>query len=356
MKTTIYVTSTEKFSGKSALCAGLLRRFQRDGFAVGYMKPVSATARIVGERVKDEDAVFMKETFGLTDPLELITPVLLTEQKVKEILSGGEHDLTGTVRSAFETISQGKEVMVLEGGGSLREGWIVNLAPPHTSDLLHTRELVIVPYMNDLQLVDDLITARLRLKDSLLGGVINSVPRHRLEFVRDLVIPFVEKHGVPIYAILPRERILLSVSVAEIAEGVRGEILCCERALEELVEHLVVGAMNVDSALRYFRQQANKAVITGGDRPDIHLAALETSTRCLILTGNFRPTPQIISRAEEVGIPIILTRQDTMAAIELIDGFFGKSRFHQKKKVDRFENLMNEHMNFDALYAAAGLK
>jgi len=60
----------------------------------------------------------------------------------------------------------------------------------------------------------------------------------------------------------------------------------------------MVGAMNVDSALAHFRRQPNKAVITGGDRPDIQLAALETSTRCLILTGNLPPNPLIIGRAK----------------------------------------------------------
>ena len=38
---------------------------------------------------------------------------------------------------------------------------------------------------------------------------------------------------------------------------------------------MLVGAMSVESALSYFRRKPNKAVITGGDRADIQLAALE---------------------------------------------------------------------------------
>ncbi len=37
----------------------------------------------------------------------------------------------------------------------------------------------------------------------------------------------------------------------------------------------------------------NMAVITGGDRTDLQLAALETSTTCLILTGSISPDPLI---------------------------------------------------------------
>jgi BioD-like phosphotransacetylase family protein len=40
----------------------------------------------------------------------------------------------------------------------------------------------------------------------------------------------------------------------------------------------MVGAMSAENALSYFRRKAHKVVITGGDRPDIQLAALETST------------------------------------------------------------------------------
>ena len=32
----LYITSTETFSGKSSLCVGLGRRFQQDGFTIGY--------------------------------------------------------------------------------------------------------------------------------------------------------------------------------------------------------------------------------------------------------------------------------------------------------------------------------
>jgi len=130
----------------------------------------------------------------------------------------------------------------------------------------------------------------------------------------------------------------MSISVEELREGLGGEVLCVRRALNELVEHLMVGAMSVEGALTYFRRESNKAVITGGDRPDIQLAVLETSTRCLIVTGNLHPSPLIIGRAEKRGVPIILTHHDALTAIEVIENFFGKTRFHQEKRVDILRN------------------
>ena len=165
-----------------------------------------------------------------------------------------------------------------------------------------------------------------------------------------------ERQGVPILAMLPNQRVLLSVTVAELAEGMGGEILCGEGGLDELVENLLVGAMSVDSALTYLRRKPNKALITGGDRADLQAAALETGTKCLVLTGNIRPGPRILAQAEDRNVPIILTRTDTMTAIERIEKFFGKTRFHQEQKIQRFEQLLKENMDFEALYNLLGLK
>jgi len=347
MATTIYVTSSQRFSGKTALCVGLLHWFQQKGFVVGYMKPISTTGQIVQDRLIDEDAQFIKDVFNLTDPFEKMVPIFLTEQQVERIIRGEGQDFKTRLLETYEAIARDKDILLFEGGASLREGSIIDLAPPHLSDLLGTRELVVVPYVDSLQVIDDLLTSHVRLGKSMLGGVINSVPKHRLDFVQGKMKPFIERHEVPIFAVLPKEQLLISVSIAELRDGLGGEVLSAHDAVDKLVEHLMVGAMSVDSALTYFRRQANKAVITGGDRADLQLAALETSTRCLILTGNLRPSPLIIGRAEERGIPIILTHHDTLTAIELIENFFGKSRFHQAKKVEHFENLLNQYFDFD---------
>lgn len=353
--TTLYITSTETFSGKSALCVGLGKRFQRDGYRLGYMKPVSAGMRLAAGIV-DEDAEFFKQTFGLPDSPEDMVPVVLAPRTVEEILTGEDTtDYVSKLRAAYQRVAEGRDLIILEGGCNLREGYLVGLPTPLVGDLLNARELVVIKYNDDLQMLDDSLTSRVRLGDSLIGVVLNGIPRQRMPFVQDVVRPALQERGIPVLGVLPQERLLLSMSVGELAEILSGTILCCADKADELVEHLMVGAMSVDSALTYFRRKPNKAVITGGDRPDIQLAALETSTKCLILTGNLRPSPIILGRAEEVGVPMILVRQDTLTTVEIIDRFFGKTRFHLEKKIQRFEELLEDRFDFAGLYQALGL-
>jgi len=352
----LYITSTATFSGKTALCVGLGHKLRCDGFTVGYMKPVSTTARKVAGRVIDEDAQFIKQAFDLAEPLEAIAPIALMPKVVEGILTGEvKTNFMAQLRDAYVKVAQGKDVVILEGGSHCMEGALINLSAPLVADLMNARELVVIRYTSDL-VVDDVLGAKALFGGSVIGAVINAVPRQRMRFVQEMVKPYLEERGVRVLAILPQERLLMSISVSQLADCLGGEILSAPGAIDELVEYLMVGAMNVDSALTYFRRKPNKAVITGGDRSDIQLAALETSTKCLILTGNLYPSPLILGRAEEVGVPVIMTKQDTLTTVEIIEQFFGKTRLHQEKKVQRFQEMLNERFDFGGLYADLELK
>lgn len=352
---TLYITSPETYSGKSALCLGLGRRFQRDGFVVGYMKPASTAAKRISGHLTDDDAEFVKRMFNLSESLDVLVPICLDPLCVEAALRGEGNSYSRKLKEAFGIASQGKDIMILEGGSSLAEGYVLGLPAYEISQLLDARELLVVKYTSDL-VVDNILASKKMLGDSMIGCVLNTVPGKRLEFVEGVVVPFLEQKGIPVFGILPQERLLQAVSVHELAEALDGEILCAESHADELVENVMVGAMSVDSALSFFRRKVNKAVITGGDRPDIQLAALETSTKCLILTGNLQPSPIILNRAEELGVPMLLVKQDTWTAMQTVEQFFGKSRLRQPKKLARLEQILADRFNFAALYQALGIQ
>lgn len=359
---TLYVTSTETFAGKSAVCIALGERLRADGFDLGYMKPVSTAGRKLDEQMVDEDAAFVKRLWNLPEPMAVLAPATLTPDTVEAILTGDLQDVAEKVERAFATVARDRDVVLLDGAGDLGEGGVVGLSPREAASRLGAHVLVVTRYSDDPSagtgsrlVTDNLLLARHILGDRMIGAVVNVVPRQRLAFVQNRVVPYLERHQVRVLGVLPRDQVLQSVTVGELAEGLGGEILNCPERADELVENLMVGAMGVDNALQYFRRKANKAVITGGDRPDIQLAALETSTTCLILTGNFRPNPIILGRAEELGVPMILARQDTLTAVEMAGTLFGRARFQQEKKLYRFKRLFEEAFNFEALYEAVGL-
>ncbi|MFH1927878.1 MAG: phosphotransacetylase family protein [Chloroflexota bacterium] len=352
---TLYITASEAYSGKSALCVGLGKRSQRDGYTIGYMKPIFRVAQCLGGQRVDEDAAFMKQVFGLQEPTTTLAPICVDDMALEMAMQGRGKNVLQIIETAFADVSREKDIVLLEGANGLMQGFVIGAPPYEVSRLLKARELLLVKWTGTRD-IDYALAARELLGKSLLGVVVNAVPHRQMEFVKDVVTPYLNKKGIKVYGVLPQERVLRSISIRELAEAVNGEVLCCEDALDELVENLMVGAMRVDSALSHFRLKANKAVITGGDRPDIQLAALETSTKCLVLTGNLHPSPIILGRAEEMGVPMILVSKDTLTTVELAERAFYQARFHEPRKLARFEELMEENFDFEGLYTDLGLK
>jgi len=354
----LYVTSLHTFSGKTAVCLALGRRLQQDGYQVGYFKPLSTQPwEPVPGKALDEDAEFVRRVLGLREPPHTLVGVVLTPTLLRDTLCGcSARDLRAEVKSAYAEVSAGKDVMILEGGASLREGVGIGLGPIDVSEALDVSVLAVIRFRNEMSLVDDCEVANLRLGKRLLGLLINAVPEESKDFVTTVARPCLEERGIAVLGVLPQREELQAISVGELAQVLRAQFLALPEKTDMLIENLVVGAMSIDQALpRMRRIPAPKAVITGGDRTDIQLAALETATACLILTGHLRPQAEVLRRAEEAGVPVLLVRENTLEAVEAIERVFGKTRLGQPEKLERFESLMAEHFDFDRLYKRIGL-
>ena len=118
----------------------------------------------------------------------------------------------------------------------------------------------------------------------------------------------------------------------------------------ELVENLMLGAMVVDSGLEYFGRKTSKAVVVRGDRPDMQLAALETPTRCLVLSNSTEaPFYNVRQKAEDKGIPIILTGDDTGTVVTRIEDVLSKAGFNQEKKLPKLAEIIEQHLDLQAV-------
>jgi len=354
----LYITSIEPHAGKTAVCLALGCQFQEDGYSVGYLKPVSTQPwRTEDGRLADEDAFFVHTSLGLPgDPIEA-APVIVTRQALRSRLKGdGEEDLMARIEAAAAKAGEGKDVLLLEGGASLREGYAMGLSNLQVAGELGAPAIVIVPYRGEMCLVDDALTARFRLGDQLMGILINRVPAEDGEFIQEYARPYLEAKGIPVLGALPSMPRLSALSVGELAELLDAEVLTKNMDSDALAETLTVGAMTAEAALKRFRRYQKKAVITGGDRTDIQLAALETSTVVLILTGNLRPSPLIIKQAEALNVPILLVKDNTMETVNRIEQAHGKTRLGQPEKLETFIRLVKENVRLEAIYKALGLE
>lgn len=331
----LYITSSERGSGKTAVCAGLGKHLLSDGKKTGFLKPVVADNKNAPAEGIDSDAAFMKHIFALEEPVEFLLPVFKDEG-----------NLSKEIKEAYAKVSRGKDVVIIEGI------YDKGKASHDVIEALDARVIIVEAYSAELPRTVDSYKG---FEKRLLGTVLNKVPGRRMERVRDEISAQLDKAGVNILGVLPEDRTLFALTVGELAEHVRGEILSGAEKSAELVENVMLGAMSPDSGLEYFGRKANKAAVIRSERPDMQLAALETSTRCLVLAGDVEPKPVVLSQAEEKGIPIILAKDDTVAITANIEDALGKIRFNQENKLPRLAEIMRQHFDFQALYKGLGL-
>jgi BioD-like phosphotransacetylase family protein len=350
----LYVTSVEPFSGKTAVCLALGKQLQAMGKKVGYLKPMSTQPwRTPQGSIGDEDTGFVRKALGLDVPE---SPIIITTETLHERLRGGfQGKLLDQIKEAADSAGREVDLLLLEGGASLREGYAMGLSNVRLAEALGAPALVLIRSHKEMQILDDALAAHFRLGDQLLGVIANHVPDETTEFLREIAQPFLEKEGVRLLGALPMRPRLSALSVGELKELLGAEVLSEAYDSEALIESFTVGAMTAEAALARFRRQKNKAVITGGDRSDIQLAALETSTTALILTGNLQPSPIIIQQADAQGVPVLLVQSATMEVVDRIEQAYSRTRLGQPEKLEAFIKLMEEHADTTAIFAALGI-
>jgi len=350
----LYVGSTSEYSGKTLVCIGLGKKFQSDGISVSYFKPLGRLPVRVGKLLTDQDAVSMQEILGLQDPLDLVCPVVLTQDLAIQAYTKKMKNVEKKVVEAYRKISRNRDLILIGGTSNLDEGSFLDIPGKELIKKLRAKAILVDKCETDI-LVDPILAASEFLGSSLIGVVLNRVAPGRIDYFKRRIIPFLKREGIEVLGMIPQDTLLSAISVGELCDSLGGEILCSPEKADELVEHFMIGAMNIEGALRYFRKVQNKAVITGGDRPDIQLAALETSTKCIVLTGNLFPSDIIICRAEEREVPIIVVKEDTLTIVEKIESFLRHLRVGGKKKVARALELINKEIDFRSLYEKLGI-
>lgn len=348
MRTLMFV-STETFTGKTGICLSVAQRLAGAGQAVGYMKPVGNLPTMVEGALTDEDAVFAAAVLGQQRQLADLSPLILTASLTDKLLSGESADYRESVDAAFRRLSQDKSVMLLEGTSHVNDGKIFGLSSPQVAELLGAAVVMISKFANPYEMVDDILVARQRFGSRFAGVIFNWVRPQHEAVLESLILPFFGAEKINVLGAIPRDKRLLAVKVRELAELLRGEVLCAQDHLDELVETFMVGAMGQEQALRFFARKANKAVLTGGDRADIQLAALETQTKCLILTGNYYPSASVLAVAETKGVPMIKVDMDTLTAAQATEASVGRQRVHDSARLLEVGRLVDKHLDFALL-------
>jgi BioD-like phosphotransacetylase family protein len=351
----LLVSSIQAHSGKSAVCLGLGLNYKEEGLKVGYFKPLGI--KILGFKgdLVDEDAEQARQTLNLKESVEELSPITISADMYRKMLSKPE-DLSKKFMKSFAGVSKGKDVLLLDGVGDLNEGRLLDLSDIKVAEMLKTKIMLISIY-DSIYVLDEILSSIDLIREHerksgimiLAGLVFNQVSPGDMDELKSMVIPYLESKGITVFGVLPKDKVLGSVPIAEIAEELGGEIIAARERSDRLIESILVGAMSPSHAIKYFRSRTSPAVVTGGDRSDIQLAALEANVSCLILTGNLMPSAPVLARADELRIPMILVKDDTLSAINKMEAILKRTQVKGDLKMQRIKSLVKENIDLRKL-------
>ncbi len=349
MTTCIYVTSSERSAGKTVISLAIAYSLQQKGLRVGVFKPFSLATDRHEDRSVDGAVLTLKAALNMSEPLELINPIVAesTGDYIKKMLTVKREDLEKKIRESWNSLSSRYDFLIVLGYKSCTHMILGKISEVEIAAMLRCPVLaVVVPSSCDV--LGDVTYLR-QLCDTyntrLLGVILNRV---KSQIDLEEWSSTLELMGIDLLGVVPEILSLHNPTLRDLVREIGGKVLCCENALETTFQHILVGAMSPELASKYFRAVPDKIVITGGDRADLIMLALETDTKGVILTGGVYPSPRVISEAERRNIPLIVVPYDTYTTTKLVHSLCSRVK-PGDKRLDIIRDQVSRYIYVDKI-------
>ncbi len=342
----LIVGSMDGNAGKTSLIIGLAKA---TGRSFGYIKPLGDRLVYRKKRVWDYDASLMTKIFGMTHNPEDITAGF---EHLKLRFKYDEAGAKDRVLAMAEAVGAGKDVLFVEGGKDIEYGISFFLNVLSLAEYLNGK-LVILVGGDENYIVDNVIFIKKYLSFSGMdfrGVIINKV--RNVEDFKNVYLPILQKSGVNILGIVPYREELTFFSMEYLSQYLLARVVAGEEWLNRRISNIFVGASSVDSAysdILFHRE--NKLVITSGDRSDMLLASFEDKcTAAVVLTNNILPPQNILAKADEKKIPVLLVPIGVYETARQIEALTPLITSNNTDEIALMEKLVKENIKIDDIF------
>jgi uncharacterized protein len=339
----IIIGSVNENAGKTSFVVGLGKVLNQK---FSYLKPFGDRLIYRKKRLWDYDSALVTNIFGL-------------EQSSDDMTIGFEHsklrymyDEAGTKTKLLDmahNIVNGNQVLLVEGGKDLTFGASVKLDTISIARYMGGK-LILIISGDEGTIMDDITFIKKNVDMTGLdyGIIINKVINlddYKSNHLRDI-----KEMGVKVLGVIPFEQGLTRVTVSYLAEKLQARVIAGDGGLNRRMEHIFVGAMSGDTAAHSpLFAKNNKVVITGGDRSDMIVAALEKTTAGIILTNNVIPPQNLISKASDMNIPVLLVPFDTFQAAKQLDDMVPLLTRDDSERITLLQKLIEKNVDLKAI-------
>jgi hypothetical protein len=380
----VYLAATGQNRGKTTTSIGLLDGFLRRGLDTRFMKPVGQRTIIEDGVPADEDAVLVRNVFGLTDPMTVMSPVHIPRGFTKAYINGEiVEDLGARIQAAHTAVSRDGEILLVEGTGHAGVGAVIGLSNATVAAMLGA-PAIIVSEGGVGRPIDEIVLNASHFASHgvrVAGAIVNKVDLDAQPGIVRTLERGLAIHGISLLGVLPYRPILSNPTLAMILEGVHGETVHPGPDLDRVIGGVAIGAMEPVHMLE--RINPGTLVIVPGDREDViltlttaHLtggldvrgmrgpsAAAGHSSRVapgagaalgLVLTGGYRPRQAVLDAIRRANLFATIVPEDTYVVASEVHDLLVKTHSADAGKIEMIKALVWEHLKIDRILEAAG--
>ena len=359
----VYLAATGQNRGKTTVSLGVLDGFQRRGLSASFLKPVGQRTIIEDGIPADEDAVLMRQVFGLREPLEQMSPVHIPRGFTQAYLEGDVvEDLPARIRAAHAAFAADREILLIEGTGHAGVGAVIGLSNATVASMLGA-PAVIVSEGGVGRPIDEIVLNASLFRQhgvKVAGAIVNKVDLDAKPGLARTLEHGLARHGIPLLGVLPYRPILSNPTLAMVLEGVAGEIIHVGPELDEVIGGIAIGAMEPEHMLQ--RIGPRSLVIVPGDRIDVIGAILGARDDAsgegdgaigLVLTGGYRPEEAVLDAIRAADLFATLVPEDTYKVASELHDLLIKTHPADAGKIAEIKALLWEYLFIDRVLEVA---
>lgn len=361
----IFIAATRQNVGKTTVSMGLIASLGKKFNGISFIKPVGQRYLVEGGHKVDEDSILMDRIFNFGIPIQHMSPVAVEKGYTERFLDGdiASADAGLKIRSAFDSVAEGREVVIIEGTGHAGVGSVFDLSNAAVAKMLDSK-VVIVSTGGIGNPIDEVMLNKSlfdRMGVKIAGVIVNKVLPHKYEKVSKYVRVGLNRLGIPVLGVMPYAEILDIPTMRDIKEELDMHVLCGEDLLGRQMSRVLVGAMEVREAIHDLEDDC--LVITPGNRTDLISLIIKVQTgrvkspkrvAGLILSGGVAPKRRAYSALKSAGIPTLLSRLDTYDVAARVHDLTVKIKYRDNNKVKLAIDMVEKHVDLDMVISNLG--
>ncbi len=357
----VFIAATRQNDGKTTTSLGLLSAIQHKRFdRIGYIKPVGQRFVEVEEHKIDEDTVLMDSVYQLNCPLVDMSPIAVEPDFTRKYLqSSNRETLVKKIEKAFDRVAWEKDFVLCEGSGHAGVGSVFDLSNAQVAKILCAKVIIVTGGGIGKPIDEVSLNQALFEKEGVevIGVIINKVLQDKVDYVTEMTKRGFKRKGLDLLGVIPHRSILTKPTMDLIREELNAEVLNHFDHIQNMVKDVVVGAMGVNNAMKFFKPGV--LLITPGDREDILLAVAAAlgsdntpQLAGIVLTGNLRPSDTLFKVIQGMPFPVLLAKEDSYEVASKVHDLTVKTRPDDAEKIQLIRDLIAKHVDVKKILEA----